>query len=77
MSEKCPNCSRVFEDACDRGVGSIVTLAFVGGKYTEMCPLCYAEDHKIRHSASWNPKGEIASAMFEEAKHQYPDWRPK
>lgn len=75
MTETCPRCKRIFQDACDEGIGSIVTDAFIDGRYIEMCPLCYAEDFKKMHCSKWLPLGEIASAMFEEAKRQYPKWR--
>ena len=67
---KCPICKRKFP-------AGLIADAFVGGKSVTMCPLCYGDDHLRRHKVEWNPVGEIASEMFEEAKQLYPDWRPK
>jgi hypothetical protein len=33
-----------------------------------MCPLCYAKEFERIHDIPWEPTGEVASAMFEEAK---------
>jgi hypothetical protein len=70
--DTCPRCNREFYD----NPIPLVTQAFVDGEYVEMCPLCYAEDVQKIHGIKWNPKGETASLMFEEAKKQYPDWGP-
>ena len=72
---KCPKCKRKFTVPENLMSGAMVTEAFVDGRYVTMCPLCYADDHLIRHGVKWNPKGEMAKEMFEEAKKQYPDWK--
>ena len=75
MSDTCPRCNRSFND---NPIGSLVTQAFIDGRYVTICPLCYDIDHLGRHGCLWNPKGEIASAMFQEAVNQHPEhnaWR--
>ena len=74
MSEKCPICKRKFSD---EAMGPLVVPAFVDWHYVDMCPLCYGDKHLKTHGCSWEPTGEIAAAMFEEAKRQFPDWRNK
>jgi len=60
----CPICERLFPDE----PFPLVTQAFIDGRYVTMCPLCYADDHLKRHGVEWNPQGEIAASMYEQAK---------
>lgn len=76
-TETCPKCYRKFKTNPDNGIATIVTEAYIDGEWIRLCPLCYSESVKQIHGIKWNPKGEIASAMFEEAKRQYPKWRQK
>lgn len=71
--EQCPICKRKFK--VPEYLGALVVDAFVDGKYITMCPLCYAENVLRIHGIPWDPVGEIASEMFEEAKQQYPKWK--
>lgn len=69
----CPICKREFPDWTESDCRLVlITNAFLDGGYVRMCPLCYADDHKIRHGVDWHPVGKLASQMFEEAKKLYP-----
>lgn len=64
MIETCPKCGRRFRNPDTQ----VVTQAFVDGQYVTECPICYAKDFRRIHGIRWNPRGEIASWMFSEAK---------
>lgn len=67
--ERCPICKRNFPDATESECGlDLITLAFIGGKHVETCPLCYADNIKRIHGIEWLPRGELAKLMYEEAK---------
>ena len=73
----CPICKREFPDCSESECFlDLVVDAFVEGEHVTMCPLCYADDHKRIHSFNWQPKGELASLMYEEAKKLYPPELP-
>lgn len=73
--ERCPECKRRFFIPED--IGSILALFCIHNERVTMCPLCYAKAYEETFGIIWSPKGEIASAMFSEAKRQYPDWSQK
>lgn len=62
--DTCPQCKRGFPDE----PLTLVTHAFIDGEYVEMCPLCYAAEHKKIHGVAWKPKGEIAKEMYRLAR---------
>jgi hypothetical protein len=62
--ERCPRCGRRFRDPSI----PIVTCAFINGKYREECPLCYAKDFRKMTGIRWEPSGEVASFMLQEAR---------
>jgi len=68
----CPICKREFPDCAESECClDLVVDAFIDGKYITMCPLCYAKDFKRIHGVNWQPVGEMASMMYEEAKRLY------
>lgn len=74
----CPICKREFPDCSESECHlDFVVQAFIDGKYITICPLCYADDFKKIHGCDWQPKGELASQIYEEAKKLYPKKRPE
>lgn len=68
----CPICKREFPDCTESECYlDLVINAFVDGEYVMMCPLCYADNHKRIHGVEWNPVGELARQMYEEARKLY------
>ena len=60
----CPICKRKFPDEPI----TLVTEAYIDGRWQRMCPLCYADNHKEIHGTAWKPKGEIAKDMYRLAR---------
>ena len=72
--DTCPKCKRKFPTATESKCGlDLVTHAFIEGKHILMCPLCYGASIKTILGIEWNPMGESAKMMFEEAKELYPN----
>ncbi len=46
----------------------LVTEAFVGGQFVTACPLCYGQDIRRMTGRPWEPQGQIAAMMLEEAQ---------
>lgn len=68
--ERCPMCRYVYHyDTKDEpSFGSILAPAFVDGRHTMMCPICYAKEFRRIYGVDWQPVGECASEMYALAK---------
>ena len=61
-TDVCSKCLRGFPP-------DLLNSACISGSYTlPICPLCYGDIHKEIHGFSWQPTGEIASDLLEQAE---------